>query len=767
YFSLQNCDVYGGRINVGNPDSYDSSLDQIYGPGAVYWFNNLFDGVSINLDPTYYEYGDDDQGLNVDMQIQAYNNLFRGGLWFRLEPVPASAGNWIFKDNLFDKVDIWQDVNGNGSGLAQPLDYDYNAYWPLTTSELAGNGDGDAAELQPTDTSNDGFTDGTAGNHEVILSSSPAFNTGPFGDFYVPWINTTPLYNAGSRSAADAGLAQYTMDYFQAKDSGQVDIGRHYVATTRYNVATPLDTDGDGVPDYVEDANGDGVAEANETDWTKTKTDGSTPDAYSTVYDDIDLDSDGLTGRAERILGTNPLTPDNPLTLTPVITGEEPYILTYSMPLSVDVSSNGCDLLLLDNGTLAGGYDFEQQTNGTYLVTWNNTFTSYGFHALQVKLSMPGATIPSNDTDDKQTVNLVLGTTRIENVTNLVQFDPDTSLFSSQAWIYGTLQVQSADYEIDIYDTNDDLLTTITNHTDNGVIDEVWNLTATNGEVRDDPEFNAQIYITPNDENGPPGLVSGPYPYHLLRTLNYGGDTFTMAFGWNTSYYFTDRQQMIQNNVVDVLFNPGADDTYNNTFLNTFDGTCFNLGSTNDEPVLLDDLSNGSVKNVYWDGHGADNNFGSATGDADHAAGLGRIGTGDLKIALLNIINAVGTGWTKRDHRYRLVILNSCDSAEDSELANAFGEYGRTYNTAWFDRKGEPPQAFVGWVGDDIGPVYPFSFDSYGAHLNVLFELWMENVPLEDCLIEAGTPDPDFSFDMPLDSRWKIFGDPQLTRTPQ
>jgi len=36
-----------------------------------------------------------------------------------------------------------------------------------------------------------------------------------------------------------------------------VDIGYHYVATDTNG--NPLDTNGDGIPDYIEDANGDGV----------------------------------------------------------------------------------------------------------------------------------------------------------------------------------------------------------------------------------------------------------------------------------------------------------------------------------------------------------------------------------------------------------------------------------------------------------------------------------------------------------------------------
>ena len=452
----------------------------------------------------------------------------------RLEPIPASAGNWLFKDNLFDPVHIYQDTN-------QPLDFDYNGYWPSGLYNY-----GDAGQLQPT-TGNDG-------NHEVVLSNVPPYQAGPFGNFYLP--NTTPLYSAGSRSPADAGLWQYTTQTNQTKEGNEpsghmVNIGLHYVSAQPSTLnPQPLDSDSDGIPDYVENWHGDGnysLHTDTETDWQNAMTDGTTNDIYNAIYDNVDLSGDGLTGRAKRILGINPLSQDNPLRLTPVITGQEPYILTYSMPLSIDVDSNQCVLSLLDNGFPAGGYDFVQQTNGTYLVEWNTTFAANGSHILQVEFGMPGSRLPLNDngTEPVQPVLSVAGTTRIENVYNLIQIDPDDTTFGSQVLYSGTLAVQSADYEIDIYDTNNVLLKTITNHTDSGVIEEVWDLTTdTNQPPRNDDEFDAQIYITPSETvNGLRAQVhsdnsnsSKPIPIWKFKNGSCG-DLFALAYGWNQEPY--------------------------------------------------------------------------------------------------------------------------------------------------------------------------------------------------------------------------------------
>lgn len=207
--------------------------------------------------------------------------------------------------------------------------------------------------------------------------------------------------------------------------------------------------------------------------------------------EDLDVHRNGLTRRAERLLGIDPSSPTNPLVLVPVATGEEPFTLTYMVPVQADIRSNRCDLVLVDNGKPADAFLFTRQTDGSYLLHWTTTFAQYGSHKLQVEMRVPFHTN-------------VYGPPRLENVTNLVRLDPSTTSFGNKVEFLGFVHVPSADYRIEIFDTNQMPLRTITGHTEKGVIDEVWDLKTTNNEVYGDKEFTAQVYITPTikDANG-------------------------------------------------------------------------------------------------------------------------------------------------------------------------------------------------------------------------------------------------------------------------
>ena len=69
--------------------------------------------------------------------------------------------------------------------------------------------------------------------------------------------------------ASAAGLYHYTVATNNViEGANTVSIGFHYVAVGTNGL--PLDSNGDGIPDYLEDVNGDGVVNSGEISWTNS-----------------------------------------------------------------------------------------------------------------------------------------------------------------------------------------------------------------------------------------------------------------------------------------------------------------------------------------------------------------------------------------------------------------------------------------------------------------------------------------------------------------
>jgi len=102
--------------------------------------------------------------------------------------------------------------------------------------------------------------------HDVLIQTID-YDTGPLGDFYLHTNGLAlQLIDAGSEWATNAGFYHYTTMTNQVKEAGTIlDIGYHYIAVDTNGL--PFDTDGDGVADYLEDANGNGIVDSGETDW--------------------------------------------------------------------------------------------------------------------------------------------------------------------------------------------------------------------------------------------------------------------------------------------------------------------------------------------------------------------------------------------------------------------------------------------------------------------------------------------------------------------
>jgi hypothetical protein len=219
--------------------------------------------------------------------------------------------------------------------------------------------------------------------------------------------------------------------------------------------------------------------------------------------EDRDVHHNGLTLRAERILGVDGSAPTNPLVLIPVTTDDGPFLFTYKVPVRTDVTTNRSRLVLLDNGKPAEAYLFTR-TNSGYLLYWGSIFAAYGPHTLQVGLSILFHTN-------------VYGAPKLETVTNIMQMDIGSTSFGKKFCVNGKLHIPSADYEIEIYDTNDVKLKTINGHTENGVVDEVWDLKTQDGKVQTRSALRALVYIIPTSTstNGNELIRSNIPPFRI------------------------------------------------------------------------------------------------------------------------------------------------------------------------------------------------------------------------------------------------------------
>lgn len=184
--------------------------------GGRYAFtNNLFERVDLQI-------------FDASQLELRNNNLVGVSGW--LSQTNASA-SWSFKDNLLDGCSL---INGTSN-----LVHEYNAYHQ----------------------SADFYSIYTTNATEKVLTNV-TYQTGIFGRWYQP--GTSELINAGSASSAGSvGLYWYcTTTNNAAEENSVLDIGYHSVALN--STAQPWDTNADGLANYLEDLDGDGLSDPNE-----------------------------------------------------------------------------------------------------------------------------------------------------------------------------------------------------------------------------------------------------------------------------------------------------------------------------------------------------------------------------------------------------------------------------------------------------------------------------------------------------------------------
>ena len=756
--TMKDCHVHSGWINLGEPDGsvIPMAPDGPTIPASVTLVNNLFDRVNVNIDPdtgpVYWD-GDWNNGLanvTIDLRLVATNNLFHGG-WLSMEPVPASGGDWVFENNLFDKVVIQQAQN-------QPLDFDYNAYWPCVGSTELVTGQTGSFVLTITP---DGFTDG---GHELMLTAPPPYQSGPLGFYYQS--AASPLIDKGHNTADKTGFYHYTTEQAgQVKEAlSLMDIGLHYVALD--GNSQPLDTDGDGIPDYVEDANGNGRADSGETSWLLQDTVSGTFDTDSPVYDNVDLSGDGLTGAIKRALGIAPLDTSNPLRLIQMDTDDTTGITKFKIPISYNLAASVGRMNLNVGGMDATREQFQAATDGSCLMSWNTTFDLSEPTLVQARFAL-------NDQG-----SVAVGPVMSYNSANIMRFFQSDGMFSATvANLDAQLPVPNAHYTIRVSDASGNVLDTITGDTSTGMIQEAWDVTESDHiSVYTGDTATVAFEVTLLDAPKGAPIASGKKSRRIDRlSTSEWGPNFDVVYynsdttSANSAAYASETGPMHVGfqTLVNALLDPTLaalyvplqhyDSDWNRYVCsdchNPFPGYLYDEYTK--KRTLYPDLKSKKVKSLYVFGHGTGSRIGQWS---DVPANMQ---ASEIKNLLGNISSL--EGGTGLENPYRFVFLDGCSTASQNDFEQAFGIIPLEPALSGVSLLG--PQAYVGWEKVKAIPAdgvdVAFAQKAYMETILLFYTEWMNGKTLITCL-QAGsdkTRAPCFPFPVPGNEKLNCGGE--------
>jgi hypothetical protein len=233
-----------GVVGMANCEFYSGGMNSYWGPG--YFTNCLFFRFGIS-------FWDQIDAASFTFQ----NCTFYNGNFAMYRDGSQDPSFWEVENCAFDGTAILTQ-NDNFNGNTNYTLFNYNAYDYGNTN---WQGYDFGVGIPCTNTLE------VVGANSVIVTNGYNWQSSWLGDFYLP--TNSPLINVGSTNANLLGLYHFTTQTNQVPETNSVvDIGYHYVATDTNGI--PLDSNGDGIPDYLEDANGNGLVDSGEIGWNIT-----------------------------------------------------------------------------------------------------------------------------------------------------------------------------------------------------------------------------------------------------------------------------------------------------------------------------------------------------------------------------------------------------------------------------------------------------------------------------------------------------------------
>jgi hypothetical protein len=201
------------------------------------------------------------------------------------------------------------------------------------------------------------------------------------------------------------------------------------------------------------------------------------------------------------------------LTVKQIITGEEPEVATFEVPVSYDVVTNIGELRLLVDAPLKASVELFDEpgeelacvraTNGNCLLTWNTTYYPPGQHVVRAGLEC-------DEGPDKEESMEVQGPLVAYYSSNLCQFDQAHDLFGpAGGTLYARLAESNGIYTIGIKSPAGEVVKTYKGTTGNGIIRQKWDLIDDQGRLYTNDSFET-VWDVRLPDSGRSQHVRGP-----------------------------------------------------------------------------------------------------------------------------------------------------------------------------------------------------------------------------------------------------------------